>query len=1144
MSREEDVLFSKTALELGLIKTEQLAYCLRIQYEEPDEEKRTKLSELLVQKGLLSQSQVLNVYKQMAHYLSPGLQEECKKIGRYQVLQELGRGGMGVVYKVYDPLLGRAVALKMLLHGQAPQEDGIDVARFLREAKATARLRHPNIVSLYDIGEENDAHFFTMDIVEGGSLAEAAKRSLTIRQAIQIMIKVGNAIHYAHSEGIIHRDLKPANIMLTKDGEPKVMDFGLAKFKQESKKLSQSGMIIGTVAYMPPEQIVGSHQDVDERSDVYALGAILYELLTGSLPIPGNNFEEFVYKVLYSDPLPPTQIKPHLPRGIERVCLKSLEKNKDWRYQNAMEFVDDLLRFSRGEKTRAQAVQVSIEVRRLVKHHRKTAIVIGLLVLAVVVALAGTVVWHSISARHELQSLLANKQKILAHVPRAVELSKKFSLADKAGQTLEPHVLSAVEDSLQKCMEARAYLEQARILAPGHDQIKRDFFQLDQEAASLALLMNNYFLAELFFTHCLTLGYEKEFLASMSQLKSRKTEIARLQIKRVEEIMHIVEKGELQEGMLAEYVTEMTRMQSHYVIPVLIGFLESQHEWQRRICIETLGKLGDARTKVHGRDAVEWLLARLAKLSLKDNQPEIEDIIWALGRLKDPRANGQVNQLRWNAPENHLFLKKTALPFSWIPVGEDTAKPVNEANVKDATRRQIEEIVGRGVMKVAKGDLAGAIADYDRALELAPNEPVAYVNRGLAYAAQKKFERAIVDYDRAIALNPKDPKAYINRGVAFREMQQPQKALEEYRQAIALAPKQSLAYLNRSAIYLDSGELEKAIADCNQALLLDPSLALAYGHRGTAYQLLGKLSLSLADLSKAIELNPEDGDHYVNRAVTWRKLGDIQAAIADYDSATHRKPRQIAIYINRAGLYIAQRDWARAINDCNKALEIDSRSPMAYYNRGNAYLGQNDFDAALADFDRAIQLNPSYEDAYMGRGNLHKLRKNQTAAIADYEKLAGLNPAKGYVALGNLCAENKDWQVAKSHYDHAIALAPNDSLGYRNRGVMCSKMRNWKGAIADYSKAIELSPQEAAIYRFRGFAYVEIKNLPLAVQDFRQAIELRPEEPEAYQHCMIALLNMQKYSEIKPLLQVYLRKWPNDPDAMQMQKILKEKLGS
>jgi eukaryotic-like serine/threonine-protein kinase len=275
------------------------------------------------------------------------------QLGDYELIEEVGSGGMGVVYKARQLSLNRTVAVKMMLAGDFANPAAL--RRFGAEAQLAAGLHHPNIVTVYETGEAEGHLYFSMEYVEGRTLAELARGTpLAPDRAARYMRRIAAATHYAHQNGILHRDLKPSNVLIDQTDTPRITDFGLAKHLDTDSDLTQSGQVVGSPNFMSPEQASSRLGAVGPRADLYGLGAILYCLLTGRPPFHAATVSDTLEQLLLSDPVPPRLLNPSVPVDLETICLKCLEKEPPRRYETAQEVVEELDRFLRGEPIRAR----------------------------------------------------------------------------------------------------------------------------------------------------------------------------------------------------------------------------------------------------------------------------------------------------------------------------------------------------------------------------------------------------------------------------------------------------------------------------------------------------------------------------------------------------------------------------------------------------------------------------------------------------------------------------------------------------------------------------------------------------------------------------------------------------------------------
>src|SRR5881398_2230873 len=343
----------------------------------------------------------------------PTIARMPKDFGDYEVLEEIGHGGQGVVYRARQKSLNRIVALKVI--GLAHWATEADVKRFRLEAEAAASLNHPCIVPIYEVGERDGACYFSMGLVEGGQLDAVAKREpIPIRRAAELIAKLARTVSYAHEHGILHRDIKPGNILLDAKGEPHLTDFGLARLVETESTVTRTMEVLGTPSYMAPEQAVGNDAAITSATDVYGLGAVLYQLLTGHPPFAGGTTFETVRLVLDTEPRQPRLLNPKIDRDLDTICLKCLEKDPKRRYASALALAEDLERWLKHEPIRARRTGLVTRGRKWVRRDPSIAVLAALLLVLAVPL--GLMIWKNESERPKTSNA-APPEKSIAVLP-------------------------------------------------------------------------------------------------------------------------------------------------------------------------------------------------------------------------------------------------------------------------------------------------------------------------------------------------------------------------------------------------------------------------------------------------------------------------------------------------------------------------------------------------------------------------------------------------------------------------------------------------------------------------------------------------------------------------------------------------------
>jgi serine/threonine-protein kinase len=370
----EEALIGRVVVERRLLTPEQLQECLDEQRRAQGADRRT-LGQILVQRNLVRVEQLIEIVSEhRSRAVVPNL-------ARYEVREKLGEGATAIVYRAFDRQLNRLVALKVLRETLGMSE--LARQRFRREAQAAAGLSHPNIVTVHDAGEIDGRLYLVMELVEGRGLHELMRDgSLDERRTLEVLEKVARGLSSAHEKGIVHRDLKPANIIVHPSGEPKVGDFGLAHLLDSEAELTRAGTALGTPLYMSPEQVRGDARAITPQTDVYALGAILYETVLGQPPHLGESVQEIYDRVVREDPVAPRKMKPKVSQDLETIVLKALDKTPQRRYATVLALADDLRHYLNGEPIEARPLSKTVRLWRRAARHR-------LLVVAALAAVTG-----------------------------------------------------------------------------------------------------------------------------------------------------------------------------------------------------------------------------------------------------------------------------------------------------------------------------------------------------------------------------------------------------------------------------------------------------------------------------------------------------------------------------------------------------------------------------------------------------------------------------------------------------------------------------------------------------------------------------------------------------------------------------------
>jgi serine/threonine-protein kinase len=814
----------------------------------------------------------------------------------YEVESLLGRGGMGIVFRARHLKLNRLVALKMALGGAyaEPRER----LRFQREAEAVAALRHPNIVQVYDVGDSDGQLYFTMEYVEGGSLAaKVAGTSQPIDQAVQWSATMARAVQEAHARGIIHRDLKPGNVLLTADGAPKITDFGLARRLESGAQLTQSGVPLGTPCYMSPEQAQGRAHAIGTSVDVYALGAILYELLTGRPPFLGETAAGTLQQVITQDPVAPSRLNPKVPRDLETICLKCLQKAPAHRYATALELAEDLGRYQRGEPITARPVSRPERVVRWVQRKPAIAalIVTALMLIGLAVA-AGVSAWRLEGKR---------RAEIARWTPR-LEAVKQLQLSGRF-------------DEARALLETRPEIDVPEL----NDQIRVVLGELDLAQKLDQIRLNQAAVVD----------GRYNFAANLA-LSDREYEAA------------LASAGI---GGLSDAPADVAaRIRASPIAPALVGALDDwaacAKDRSRRAWICEVARRADPdpsgwRDRVRDPDlSAEALTALAGTADVQDQSVQL--LVAVAKRMRTARADSIEFMRRVQRRFPGDFCTNLTLGDALGQVRAEALRYYQAALAIRPESAAAQRAVARAMGEV--GRLEDALVHFREAIRLEPRFARAMIDMAVFLSELGRHAEALEWATRGATIDPKDGRIQLSLSTVLDKLGRKEEMIDALRRAIDLEPGNGQTHIYLAVALMEADRVDEANREIEAARGAEPNSALVRQKIGQLLERQGRVDEAITEIEAAVRLANELEGAHTDLGNCWRHKRSPEKALVEYNKAIEIRPFDVEAIQARRGVMVQLGMGDAVLAEWQKALRENPAKHDAWYGYAELclYLGR------------------------------------------------------------------------------------------------------------------------------------------------------------------------------------------------------------